>query len=473
MGFRTLKVNVKHEELNNSWFAVLTTSMEYVANDLRKKFSQFLMCIMTVFLTVSFITFLNGIGQLAPIVTLNGSVYTSGDMDMQIMGMAGRQKEKLANTNFYNDENEFFNAPFLSNEQKKQVQTTQNFMSNIPTVNFVELEKVIEKAYAGVERPVEIFPRWMAQTVLYNTERTHKTQAYLIAGDQSLERNLGIAPGFPRMQLKKDEMITTTDVMSLLNLKVGEEMNVDIDFFQLVSRDFVKFKRLVFEYDAMNTKAPQGEAILNFLGIPVDFTFNPESIISKRLMGRLKSRFLASTQLFECVNRIVNFVEDQDNVLAAEFIEVAIPCISPETFQFTKKMKVVAEVEHASGKWPEALGHGFFFDSNFIIPYLIEMVQNKIFEAYNEHRHAIEYAEATEDLASLLLGKLDAKIINKYAIIVFGKINHREDVYLKNNGYFANLQRHLNRFSFHIRNEGYFASSPQLHTIEKLENMNF
>jgi len=88
------------------------------------------------------------------------------------------------------------------------------------------------------------------------------------------------------------------------------------------------------------------------------------------------------------------------------------------------------------------------------------MVQNKIFEAYNEHRHAIEYAEATEDLASLLLGKLDAKIINKYAIIVFGKINHREDVYLKNNGYFANLQRHLNRFSFHIRNEGYFASSP-------------
>ena len=60
--------------------------------------------------------------------------------------------------------------------------------------------------------------------------------------------------------------------------------------------------------------------------------------------------------------------------MAAEFIEVAIPCISPETFQFTKKMKVVAEVSHASGKWPEALGHGFFFDSNFIIPYLIEMV---------------------------------------------------------------------------------------------------
>ena len=83
--------------------------------------------------------------------------------------------------------------------------------------------------------------------------------------------------------------------MSLLNLKVGDEMNVDIDFFQLVSRDFVKFKRLFFEYDAENTKVPQGEAILNFLSIPIDFTFKTESVISKRLMRNLKSRFLSGT----------------------------------------------------------------------------------------------------------------------------------------------------------------------------------
>jgi hypothetical protein len=104
----------KRTDVNNDSFrAVLVTSFEYVANDLRKKFKQFMMCMMTVFLTVSFITFLNGIGSLAPVVTLKSAVFTSGDMDMMIMGSSGT-KEVLGNVNFYNDDNEFFNAPFLS-----------------------------------------------------------------------------------------------------------------------------------------------------------------------------------------------------------------------------------------------------------------------------------------------------------------------------------------------------------------------
>ena len=41
-----------------------------MANDLRKKQKQFMMGVMTVFLTVTFITFLDGIGQLSPVVIL-------------------------------------------------------------------------------------------------------------------------------------------------------------------------------------------------------------------------------------------------------------------------------------------------------------------------------------------------------------------------------------------------------------------
>lgn len=93
---------------------------------------------MTVFLTVSFITFLNGVGSLAPIVTLQSSVFTAGDSDMVISGKTGTT-EVMGNNNFYTDENEFFNAPFLSNEEKKNILTVQSFMSKLPTVDFLAL----------------------------------------------------------------------------------------------------------------------------------------------------------------------------------------------------------------------------------------------------------------------------------------------------------------------------------------------
>jgi hypothetical protein len=43
------------------------TSFEYVGNDLRKKSKQFFIIVTTVFLTVSFVTFLSLIGQLSPL----------------------------------------------------------------------------------------------------------------------------------------------------------------------------------------------------------------------------------------------------------------------------------------------------------------------------------------------------------------------------------------------------------------------
>jgi hypothetical protein len=53
----------------------------------------------------------------------------------------------------------------------------------------------------------------------------------LFAGDTKLERNIGVAPGFPKDILKQDEMITTADVMNLLNITEGDSVEVDIDLF--------------------------------------------------------------------------------------------------------------------------------------------------------------------------------------------------------------------------------------------------
>ena len=74
-----------------------------MANDLTKKKHQFLMGVMTVFLTVSFITFLGGLGQLSPVVTFRSAVYHAGDFDVLFQGRSDEIKTVIGNTNYYTD----------------------------------------------------------------------------------------------------------------------------------------------------------------------------------------------------------------------------------------------------------------------------------------------------------------------------------------------------------------------------------
>lgn len=94
--------------------AILSTSMEFVINDLRKRQKQFLMSMLTVMLTVSFITLIDCLCQLTPIPALKSTIAMSGDFDVILMANTGRLKSIQGNTNFYTDEHDFFNARHLS-----------------------------------------------------------------------------------------------------------------------------------------------------------------------------------------------------------------------------------------------------------------------------------------------------------------------------------------------------------------------
>ena len=189
------------------------------------------MCCMTVFLTVSFITFLSGVGKLAPLIVLKNSVFTSGDNDIIILGGETlAHKEIVPNNNFYTEEQSFWDEPFMSNNDKLNVHA-MTAISALPLVNYTDISALIDQEYKNRTKPIELFPRWFAQTKLYNENREFHTQAYVFAGDSRLERNIRIAPGFPNNILGKDEMITTHDVMSLLNINVGDMVEADIDLF--------------------------------------------------------------------------------------------------------------------------------------------------------------------------------------------------------------------------------------------------
>lgn len=50
----------------------------------------------------------------------------------------------------------------------------------------------------------------------------------MIAGDSLHERKVGLAPDFPQRQLARNELITTYDVMQVLQAEVGDEIQISV-----------------------------------------------------------------------------------------------------------------------------------------------------------------------------------------------------------------------------------------------------
>ena len=139
-------------------------------------------------------------------------------------------------TNFYTDELEFFNAEYMTDLNKHRLKTQHSLLSSLPFVDFRAIDNSLKEAYASKdsEPQIDLFPRWVAMTSIYNQDRTKMTSSFMIAGDSKLERNLGVAPGFSNRILKQDELITTNDIMTVLGVSEDETISADFDLLQIL-----------------------------------------------------------------------------------------------------------------------------------------------------------------------------------------------------------------------------------------------
>lgn len=104
-------------------------------------------------------------------------------------------------------------------------------MAWMPTVNFLELNKYLNKKYKelSINQNVNIFPRWMFQSTLSNkNKQSFRNHAYMIAGNVQRENKLGIAEGFPTQKLGKDDLITTKEVANSLGVTKGDIVTVEV-----------------------------------------------------------------------------------------------------------------------------------------------------------------------------------------------------------------------------------------------------
>lgn len=53
----------------------------------------------------------------------------------------------------------------------------------------------------------------------------------MIAGNSKLENEIGIASGFPKIELQRGEIIILQDVLDVLNLGEGDEVTIHYDLF--------------------------------------------------------------------------------------------------------------------------------------------------------------------------------------------------------------------------------------------------
>jgi hypothetical protein len=89
------------------------------------------------------------------------------------------------------------------------------------------------------------------QSRLFNQERSMNISSYLVAGNTEKERNLGVSVGFPHKKLQRGEMITTKDIANVLGSKEGDTISAEFDLFQVISGDFAKLKRILYNFNTL------------------------------------------------------------------------------------------------------------------------------------------------------------------------------------------------------------------------------
>ena len=186
------------------------TSFLYVINDLRKKKRQFGIGVSTIFLTVTVVTYLDCMIRLAPAVTMIASQSTVGDFDLQLQKRDAKDLIFSGNRNFYTDQLD--GASQLQGGDGPG-RGGHGGGKQVPYLNYTELNQTLsafERGQAEVGNGHRVlgrfFPRWNAQSKVVDPrvtegQKQRTTSAIMVAGNSRLENQIGVARGFPQLDL--------------------------------------------------------------------------------------------------------------------------------------------------------------------------------------------------------------------------------------------------------------------------------
>lgn len=74
-------------------------------------------------------------------------------------------------------------------------------------------------------------------------------------------------------------------------------------------------------------------------------------------------------------------MREEEFVKLSELAEKSLPCISPELFVLKINYTISDIVENSSGKWPDALGNGFYTDSKYLLHDFLNAFKNAFLQS--------------------------------------------------------------------------------------------
>eukprot|EP00347_Sterkiella_histriomuscorum_P017410 403349482 len=429
------------EVTQQSFSAVFFTAFDYVLSDLRKKQKQFMIGVMTIFLVVGFVTFLDSLVQIAPAVFMMTAQTTNGDVDLKIGVLSQNERAILSNQNFFTQDIEQFNYKQSSEQEDQQSDTeSQKQPIKLPFMNFTEVNQKISNSeiYAGA------YPRWIALSKAINTQNRKKhTSAFCIIADTKLERDIGVASGFPNIVLQKNQVIAKQDLLHIMNLQEGDQIELNFDMFQMVGLDFTKLKRIVFDFDSLNSTKPQGQVLLEYFGLKNTQKVSPKNWLSKRMIKDFQKRYSSDyseeNQLAVIARTLLEKFEKNEQIGVHEIIEVVLKNIKEKDFVLKKNYTIVKGVQQSYGKWPSTYGNTLLIDSNFLLQDLAEMFKLNAQIFFQNNNYQESQFEVIDSLYEQLLTFMNQQNINEYAMNTMVLFKNRKTDYLQDSDHVKKL----------------------------------
>lgn len=97
------------------------------------------MSVLTVFLTVAFITLIDGLGGISAVPPLQMAISMGGDFDMIIGANMGRIKPIQKNLNYFEDEFDTFSARYMNERASQAFLTDHHLQSMNPFINYTSI----------------------------------------------------------------------------------------------------------------------------------------------------------------------------------------------------------------------------------------------------------------------------------------------------------------------------------------------
>lgn len=88
------------------------------------------------------------------------------------------------------------------------------------------------------------------------------TGSFITYGDQRLERDLGVANGFPNYLMTPDDAIVSDALLAQLEIEEKSLINVNYDILKLVPAQFSDLENLIFDYNPTPNQPSKGQRLL-------------------------------------------------------------------------------------------------------------------------------------------------------------------------------------------------------------------